>query len=171
MLNQRSFTVAIVSNHGLIRFIRFVSRLTIYFYNTIYFLTIFSTSYKRFIKILRFTFTASKHGLCLVKKTWGAGPAVSFCRVDGPILVLPFKHLPLMGWAGLSGGCKIAKPAKLLGRSYPRDICLFNPVCTEGSKVSGLCPHWASESPPRIVSPGLILTYPVYCLDILQHLR
>ena len=45
-----------MSNHVLIRLIRFVSRFTIYLCNAIYFLTIFSTPCKRFTKILYFTF-------------------------------------------------------------------------------------------------------------------
>ena len=52
-----------MSNNVLISLVRFVSRFTVYFYNTIYFSTTFNTPYKRFIKILRFAFTASKHGL------------------------------------------------------------------------------------------------------------
>ena len=46
----------LVSNHVLIRLIRFVSRFTIYLCNAIYFSTIFSTPWKRFIKILYFVF-------------------------------------------------------------------------------------------------------------------
>ena len=45
-----------MSNHVLIRLIRFVSRLTTHLCIAIYFLTIFSTSYKRFTKILHFAF-------------------------------------------------------------------------------------------------------------------
>ena len=46
----------LVSNHVLIRLIRFVSRFTVHFYNTIYFSTTFSIPYKRFIKNLHFVF-------------------------------------------------------------------------------------------------------------------
>ena len=56
----------LVSNHVLIRLIKFASRFTIHLYNAIYFSTTFSTSCKRFIKILCFAFTPSKHGL----NTW-----------------------------------------------------------------------------------------------------
>ena len=52
-----------MSNHVLIRLIRFVSRFTVHLCNTIYFSIIFSTSCKQFIKILYFIFTVSKHGL------------------------------------------------------------------------------------------------------------
>ena len=52
----------LVSNHVLIRLIRFISRFSIYFYNAIYFSIIFNTPYKRFTQILCFDFTASKHG-------------------------------------------------------------------------------------------------------------
>ena len=45
-----------MSHHVLIRLIRFVSRFTVYLCNAIYFLTIFSILYKRFIKILYFSF-------------------------------------------------------------------------------------------------------------------
>ena len=45
-----------MSNHILIRLIKFVSRFTVYLCNTIYFLTIFNTSCKGFIKILYFMF-------------------------------------------------------------------------------------------------------------------
>ena len=41
---------------SLIRLIKFVSRFTVHLYNAIYFLITFSTTYKRFIKILRFAF-------------------------------------------------------------------------------------------------------------------
>ena len=43
--------------------IRFVSRFTVHLYNAIYFSTTFSIPCKRFIKILRFVFTPSKHSL------------------------------------------------------------------------------------------------------------
>ena len=46
----------LVSNHVLIRLIRFVSRFTIHLCNAIYFSTIFSILYKRFTKILHFAF-------------------------------------------------------------------------------------------------------------------
>ena len=60
-----------MSNHVLIRFIRFVSRFIVHFYNTIYFSTTFSTPCKRFTKFLRFAFTASKHGLkWMYSKFW-----------------------------------------------------------------------------------------------------
>ena len=49
-------------NHVLIRLIRLVSRFTVHFYNAIYFLTIFNTLYKRFIKFLYFAFTGFKQG-------------------------------------------------------------------------------------------------------------
>ena len=45
-----------MSNHVLIRLIRFVSRFTVHLYNAIYFSTTFSTPYKRFTKILHFAF-------------------------------------------------------------------------------------------------------------------
>ena len=53
----------LVSNHVLIRLIRFVPRFTVHLYNIIYFLIIFSTPYKQFAKILHFAFTEFKHGL------------------------------------------------------------------------------------------------------------
>ena len=53
----------LVSNHVLIRLIRFVSRFKVHLFNAIYFSTTFSTPCKRFTKILRFVFTTSKHGL------------------------------------------------------------------------------------------------------------
>ena len=46
----------LVSNHIIIRLIRFVSRFTVHLCNVIYFLTIFSTPYKWFTKKLYFTF-------------------------------------------------------------------------------------------------------------------
>ena len=45
-----------MSNHVLIRLIRFVSRFTVYLCNAIYFSTTFSILCKRFIKILDFAF-------------------------------------------------------------------------------------------------------------------
>ena len=51
-----SITVAVVSNHVLIRLIRFVSRFTVHLCNAIYFSTTFSTPCKRFTKILHFGF-------------------------------------------------------------------------------------------------------------------
>ena len=45
-----------MSNHVVIRLIRFVSRFTVHLCNAIYFSTIFSTPCKLFIKILRFAF-------------------------------------------------------------------------------------------------------------------
>jgi len=44
-----------VSNHVIIRLIRFVSRFTVHLCNAIYFSIIFSTLYKRFIKNLYFS--------------------------------------------------------------------------------------------------------------------
>ena len=52
----------LVSNHVIIRLIRFVSWFTIYLCNAIYVLTIFSISYKRFTKIYILRF-GSKQGL------------------------------------------------------------------------------------------------------------
>ena len=52
-----------MSNHVIIRLIRFVSRFTVHLCNVIYFLTIFSTPYKRFIKILYFAFWDLKKDL------------------------------------------------------------------------------------------------------------
>ena len=52
-----SITVVIlVSNHVIIKFIRFVSRFTVHLCNAIYFLTIFNILYKQFTKILYFVF-------------------------------------------------------------------------------------------------------------------
>ena len=45
-----------MSNHVIIRLIRFVSRFTVHLCNAIYFLTTFSTPCKRFTKILYFAF-------------------------------------------------------------------------------------------------------------------
>ena len=49
-------SITVMSNHVIIRLIRFVSRFTAHLCNAIYFLTTFSTSCKRFTKILHFVF-------------------------------------------------------------------------------------------------------------------
>ena len=51
---EHVYCINLVSNHILIRFIRFVSRFTVHFCNAIYFSTIFSTLCKWFTKILCF---------------------------------------------------------------------------------------------------------------------
>ena len=53
---EHVYCINLVSNHVIIRLIRFVSRFTVHLCNAIYFLTTFSTLCKWFIKILHFAF-------------------------------------------------------------------------------------------------------------------
>ena len=70
-----------VSNHIVIRFIRFVSRFTVHLCNAIYFFTTFSTPCKRFTKILYFAFWDLNKAL-LANLQFGA------CTILGPTISL-----------------------------------------------------------------------------------
>ena len=71
----------LVSKYDLIRLIRFVSRFTVHLCNAIYFLIIFSTPYKWFIKILCFVFGSKQAFTSAWDWDWGTGTVGGRCRL------------------------------------------------------------------------------------------
>ena len=136
-----------MSNHVLIRLIRFVSRFTIYFCNAIYFLITFNTPCKWFIKNLYFTFNTPckwfKHGLsCPLWLRSGEGQKTGGLAAGRP------------SWAArLVGGCGGAvEHASIIAVFYSACRAVWNQSFMAGERsvwnLSVLC-LW----PPTCLSP------------------